>query len=137
MSKDVKQFLEEELKKEEIATMKAVAEDKELQGLVAPEEMTKALFAQIDAYERGLAEETKEASRLTEEEKELIHLGKIYRRKKRYTKYWVLVAVLILALAIGTTSIGGPKTVIRTIVEKISGDNNRIATITDDGTVTL
>ena len=31
MSKDIKQFLEEELKKEEIATMKEVAEDKELE----------------------------------------------------------------------------------------------------------
>lgn len=133
MSKDIKQFLEEELKKEEIATMKEVAEDKELEGLVAPEEMTQALFAKIDAYEKDLA---KEDSRLTAEEKELIQLGKVYRRRKKYTKYWVLAAALILALAIGTTSIGGPKKVIRTIVESIKGKGTEIETVTDDGSIT-
>lgn len=132
MSKDIKQFLEEELIKEELATMKEVAEDREIEGLVAPEEMTQSLFAKIDAYESNLA---KEDSRLTEEEKELIQLGKVYRRKKKHIKYWVLAAVLILALAIGTTSIGGPKKVIKTIAEKVLGDSTRIRTNTNDGTI--
>ncbi len=136
MSKDIKQFLEEELKKEEIATMKEVAEDIDVQGLTAPDEMEKALFAQIDAYEKSLIkEEYAEVSRLTQEEKELIRLGTEYRRKKRYTKYWVFAAVLVLALAIGTTSLGGPKKIVRTVVEKVMGNRSRVKTNTDDGTV--
>lgn len=136
MSKDIKQFLEQELKKEEIAMMKEVVEDIEVQGLTAPDELGEALFAQIDAYEKSLEnKEAEEHSRLTEEEKELIQLGMVYRRKRKFTKYWIVAAVLIMVLAIGTTSMGGPKKVIKTIVENVSKNKSRVEIDTDDGTV--
>ena len=136
MKKDIKQFLEEELKKEEIATMKEVAEDIEVQGLTVPDELGEALFAQIDAYEKSLeSKKAEEISRLTEEEKELIHLGKVYRRKKKFTKYWVLAAVLVLVLAVGMTSMGGPKKIVKMFVETIQGKGTEIEVDTDDGSI--
>ena len=42
-----------------------------------------------------------------EEEQELIQLGRVYKRKRSFRKYWVLAAAMVMALAFGLTSIGG------------------------------
>lgn len=52
-----------------------------------------------------------EASRLSEEEKELIQLGKIYKRKKKNKKFYVLIAAVVGAMTLGITSMGGPEKV--------------------------
>ena len=52
-----------------------------------------------------------ETPRLSEEEQELIRLGKIYKRKKKNRKFYVLVAAVIGAMAFSVTSIGGPEKV--------------------------
>ena len=64
---------------------------------------------EVKAEKSSTEEKEPEAEKLTAEEKELIHLGRIYKKRKRLQKYVVLAAVLILAMAFGMTSIGGPE----------------------------
>lgn len=66
-------------------------------------------------------EKKPEVGQLTAEEKELIYLGRIYKKRKRLQKYVVLAAVLILAMAFGMTSIGGPKKVFEMVKSTLMG----------------
>ena len=50
-----------------------------------------------------------EKERFSAEERELMRLGKVYRKKRKLRKYYVLVAAVICALAFGITSMGGPE----------------------------
>jgi len=132
MSKDVRQFLQEEIEGEAKEIFMEMENDPDVQGLEAPDEIKEALFARIEAYEKT-KEETNEKPKLTKEEEELMRLGRIYKRRRKTSKYFILAAVLIMALAVGMTSMGGPKKVFKTIVEKIRKDGNRTESYVDDG----
>lgn len=54
-------------------------------------------------------DELMEKIRKQDEEQELIRLGRIYKKKRGMRKYLILAAALVLALALGMTSIGGEK----------------------------
>lgn len=85
--------------------MKEVYSDPEIANAQVPESLRENIFKEIRAKE-----ENKESERvLTDEEKELIHLGKRYKKQLKFRKYFVLAAALILALAFGVTSMGGPE----------------------------
>lgn len=71
-------------------------------------------------YVRGLEVEKKQ-EKLSEEEKELLRLGQIYRRKRKMRKYWVLAATYVLVLAFGITSMGGPKKMFETFERIVMG----------------
>lgn len=95
-------------KKEEVCAEEKVKEtDSKVEKLGVEEE--------INAEKFGIEEKAPDAEKLTAEEKELIRLGRIYKKRKRLQKYVVLAAVLILAMAFGMTSIGGPKKVFERI----------------------
>lgn len=64
-----------------------------------------------------------EVPRLSEEEKELIQLGKIYKRKKKNKKFYVLIAAVIGAMTLGITSMGGPEKVFERFGFKASDRN--------------
>lgn len=72
------------------------------------EEKTKAASVVSESVPK---ESEPEASRLSEEEKELIQLGKIYKRKKKNKKFYVLIAAVVGAMTLGITSMGGPEKV--------------------------
>lgn len=76
---------------------------------------------EVKAEKSSTEEKEPEAEKLTAEEKELIRLGRIYKKRKRLQKYVVLAAVLILAMAFGMTSIGGPKKVFEKLNWFIAG----------------
>lgn len=59
----------------------------------------------------NICEEAKLGAKVSEADKEYIRLGKIYEKKRKLRKYYVLAAVLVLALAFGMTSMGGPEKV--------------------------
>ena len=62
--------------------------------------------------EIGASEEKADAGReFSEEDKELIRLGKIYRKRKKLHRYLVAAAAIVGVLAFGITSMGGPKKV--------------------------
>lgn len=144
MKKEVKQFLQEEMEKEKERLLAEVKQDETLQDIEVPDEIEERLFAQIHAYEEEQrksgkeecgAERASEASEMSAEDAELIRLGRMYRRRRRLGKYIVLAAVLVMVLAIGMTSLGGPEKVIRMITEAVNGGGSRVKMNTDDGSV--
>ena len=65
-----------------------------------------------DNEEIGVAEAKADAENIfSAEDKELIRLGRIYKKRKKLHRYLVAVAAIVCVLAFGITSIGGPKKV--------------------------
>ena len=119
MNEPKNKLTEEELKliEEEELFLKEVYSDPEVATAEPPADLQKKVFAQINAIkaakrEAELAEEERKAEEARRaEEQELIRLGKLYKKRKGYRKYFVLAAVLILAMLFGVTSFGEPKKV--------------------------
>ena len=141
MNEPKNKLTEEELKliEETELFMKEVYSDPEVANAEPPADLQKKVFAEIRAREEAkreaeLAEEKRkveEALREEEvrkaevvrsaEEQELIRLGKLYKKRKGYRKYFVLAAVLILAMIFGVTSFGEPKKMFEKLNWKIAG----------------
>jgi hypothetical protein len=105
MGDNMKRFLQSQSNMEADRIMEQVNQDPSLDGVHAPEELHDALFAQIDAYEKEKAKST-----LSEEDQELIKLGKLFQKRRKQRRN-VAAAVLAVCL-IGTTGItamGGPE----------------------------
>ena len=108
-----KEFIQREMDKEmeEIeGVLEKINNDPVMREWKAPEGLRDGLFEQIHAKEA-------EKSRLSDDEKELIRLGMVYKKRRKWNKLLVLAAAVVCALAVGVTSIGGPKKVI----EKVQG----------------
>lgn len=126
MEREIKEFLQRQMEEESEQILETVNSDPELADLEVPEELHDELFAQIRQYE-----EEKAKDRLSDEERELIHLGTVYKKKRKRTKYYVLAAALIAAMAFGLTSIGGPEKVVEIFKRTIAG-REQIRVNTDD-----
>ncbi len=123
-----KRFLKNEMDKEmqEIdSILEEMENNPDTKGLQAPDTMWEGLAAKIQS-----AQENEE--RLTDEEQELIRLGMVYKKRKKWNKVAVLVAAVICMLAIGVTSMGGPSKVIQK-VQGMLESRERINTDTEDG----
>lgn len=122
-----KRFFQNEMNKEmqEIdGILDKMNSDPKTKDINAPDELHEKLIAQI-------REKEAEKERLSEDEKELIHLGKVYRKRRKWNKVLVLVAALVCAGAIGVTSMGGPDKVIQKVSWMI-GDRKQTNIDTDD-----
>lgn len=74
-------------------------------------------------------DEHKAEKKMTEHKKrdqELIRLGLVYERKRKFRKYYVLAAVFILAMAFGITSFGGPEKFFHNVKTMIAGREQEI-----------
>lgn len=92
MSDEQRRQYEQELVEDAKRIMEEINSDPDLRDVTVPS---------------GMHDRISEAIREHEEEKELIRLGRRYKRKCKYRKYIVLVATLVLAFAFGITSMGG------------------------------
>ena len=107
--------------------MKEVYRDPDVANAEPPADLQAKVFAEIRAREEAkreseLAEEKRrEEEARKAEEQELIRLGKIYKKRKGYRKYFVLAAVLVLAMLFGMTSFGEPKKLFEKLNWKIAG----------------
>lgn len=122
-----KEFIQREMDKEmeEIeGVLEKINNDPVMREWKAPEEIHDSLFEQIRAKEA-------EKSRLSDDEKELIRLGMVYKKRRKYYKLLVLAAAVVCALAVGVTSIGGPKRVFEKFGRMI-GDREQDYMNTDD-----
>lgn len=106
MDEEMKRFLQIKMDREAEEIMKEVENDPNAADLRAPDEIRDKLFSQIEDYKKEMAEKEMERK---QEEKELIRLGRIYKKKQQRKKYTVAAAVMVSTLAIGITSIGGAK----------------------------
>lgn len=132
MNKRWRERFQKELTEDAMRIMEEVNSDPSLKDVEAPDEMFENIMKQI--HEQKATESPVEDTRLTTEEKELIRLGKVYQKRRKWNRYVVIAAAVIAMLAIGTTSLGGPKRVIEIVREfvderertKINTDNERV-----------
>lgn len=107
--------------------LEEINNDPELRDVKAPDDLYDKVFAQIREYE-----EQKRLDALTDEDKELIRLGKIHRKRLSRRKYVVLAAALVAVFAIGTVSIGNNNSFLCRIKQIVTGGEQ---TVSDKGSV--
>lgn len=139
----LKRLLQEDMDKDVEHILAEVDSDPELRDVVAPEEIHDKLFEQIRAYEASkvegdktpcsVAEEAQVTPELSEEQQELIRLGKIYKKKRSRRKYWVIAVAILCAFALGITSFGGAEKVFKELERVLDGRKQTVINNDDDG----
>lgn len=124
MRKTWKRILQLLLDKDAEHIMKKVNRDPNLKDVEAPEGLYEKILDQIREYEE---EQEKE-------KEELIRLGKVYKKNKKRGKVFVLLAAVIGILALGMTSMGGPKRVYEKVQRIIAGREQTRINSDDDRT---
>lgn len=107
--------------------LEEINNDPELRDVKAPDDLYDKVFAQIREYE-----EQKRLDALTDEDKELIRLGKIHRKRLSRRKYVVLAAALIAVFAIGTISMGESESILRILSRYLMGGEQ---VVSDSGSI--
>jgi len=126
---ELKRLLQEGMTYEADRIMAEVESDPSTQGVATPEAVFDNLLKQIREHED---QKEKDQSPLSQEEQELIRLGKIYKKKRGRRKYIVLIAAVLCALGVGTISFGDGKKVF-TELQRMLGDRKQTVVNTDDG----
>ena len=102
MKKNWKKLFREDLERDADQIMEEVNSDPTLKDVKAPDEIHERLMRQIHGH-------------TTAEEKELIALGRIYKKRRRQSRYVAVAAAMVAVFAIGITSLGGPERIIQTM----------------------
>lgn len=130
MRDEWRELMKKEMIEDAARIMEEVNADPSLKDVKAPEKLHDKLFAQIREYEEQRMHE-----QLSDEDKELIQLGKIYKRKRKWTKYLVLVAAVLAVLALGTVCIGEDENVFIAISRMILGEERVVINSEETETV--
>lgn len=101
MYDDWKELIAAEMQRDLDEVMDEIEADPAMKNIEAPEEMYDGLMAMIDEHERREAYE-----QLSDEDKELIRLGKVYRKQRKFDKFVVALAAVIVGLGLGSVCIG-------------------------------
>ena len=109
----------EELVEEAKSIMEEVNSDQKVVDRPLPVNLRKNIDKRILALKAK--EEKTEGERFSAEERELMRLGKLYKKKRKMRKYFVLAAAVVCALAFGVTSMGGPERVFEKVNWKLAG----------------
>lgn len=118
-----------------------------------PEGTKESLRAKIDQQIEEMKKE-KVYAQLSEEDRKALELGrkimaeeeqekteaKVVHKKKRFKMYFGLAAVLILVMAVGITSIGGPERIVRMLkqtignreIEQVDSSNENLIIVKDN-----
>lgn len=123
-------MIKREMMEEAERIMEEVNADPALKDVEAPKELHDKLFAQIREYE-----ERKRLAHFSEEEKELIQLGKVYKRKRKLKKSLILIAAVVVILALGNVCIGEDETLFKTISMKIFGEDRTTVDVGETETI--
>ena len=121
MRDEWKEIIQKEMMKDAERIMEEVNADPSLKDVKAPEEIREKLFAQIHEYERQRVFE-----QLSEEDKELIRLGKVYKKRRKWTKYLILVAAVLAVLGVGTVCIGEGEKIFEGISRIFTGGEQKV-----------
>ena len=146
----LKRMLQEEMEADADRIWAKVNSDPSLKDVVAPQEMQDKLFAKIwtmdksemleylgepvKAEEPEEEEELEPVAELSKEEQELIELGRIYKKKRKWNKVFVLIAAVVVALAIGMTSFGVPQRVVEKVNRMVEGREQEKINVDSDRT---
>lgn len=111
--------------------MRAVEKNPDIQRSEVPEEVHDAIFAEIRRKEEAWEREQRMIEQLSSENKELLRLGKVYKRNLRFRKYILLAAVFVLTMAFGITSFGSVERMFHRVSSMIG--NRTRETVDTDG----
>jgi hypothetical protein len=111
--------------------LQKVRKDKTIEKKEVPEEVHDAIFAEIRRMEEEWERERQMIAQLSDENQELIRLGKVYKRNLPYRKYTILAAILALTFAMGITSFGSAERMFHKITSMICGRTRE--TVDSDG----
>lgn len=120
----LKRLIKEGMEWDAEEMMKIINSDPTLKDVKCPEVVHDRLFEQIRLYEEQKAQEARD--RLSHEDKELLRLGTIYRRRRRWNRYVVLAAALVAVLAAGTVSMGEKENIFSVFSRIFSGEEQVI-----------
>lgn len=101
MHNEWKEIIEAEMEREAERIMEEVNSDPSLKDVKAPADLRDALFQQIQEYEKQ-----KIYDQLTDEDRELIQLGKCYKKQRKLGRYLVVAMAVVFVLAMGSVSMG-------------------------------
>ena len=118
---EIDKMTDEELFAEMKSILAEVEEDEKLKDAAVPEESFHVVFSQIREIEERRAREN-----LSKRDKKLLEYGRRYERQLHFRKYWILAAVLVLVLAMGMTSVGGPERFFQRMIGNLSGRNQEM-----------
>ena len=123
---ELDQMSEEELDREMEKILAEVDADEGLANVEVPKGLFEAVSKEIQQTENQKARDN-----LSEEDKELLYYGKLYKRQMKKRKYFVLAAILILSLAVGITSMGGPRKLLQKVPGTLSGREQEMVDAND------
>lgn len=112
--------------------MEEVYKDPDVVNVKVPSILRERVFKEIHIREAEKAERTREM--LCNEDKELIRLGKLYKRRRKVRKYLVLAAALACVVAFGITSIGDSEKIFETLNWKLA-DREQVNVDSEDESV--
>lgn len=117
MGEKMKRFLQEQSNREAEEILSQIEADADMADVHAPDEMEAALFARIDEYEKEKAHRN-----LSAEDKELIELGKAFKKQKKRRKYAAVASIAIMGMLFsGITAMGGPERVVEKVTWILAG----------------
>lgn len=129
MFDDIDKMSEEELEKEMQEILAELEAHPESVNWEPPKDMHEKVMKEIRRRE-----DEKARAQLSREDQELLQYGKIYKRQLKHRKYWVLAAALIMALAVGMTSVGGPERLVQMMTRGALGREHGVVN-SNDGSV--
>lgn len=129
MYDDWKELIATEMQRDLDAVMDEIESDPAMKDIEAPEEMYDNVMAMIDEHEKQKIYE-----QLSDEDKELIQLGKVYKKQRKFDKFVVALAAVIVGLGIGSVCIGEGENILRFFSQILNGEEQ---TFSDSGTTEL
>ena len=116
MDKKFIRFVQMLAEKETDIILEEVNSDPAVENRTVPDDLQESILAQIQEHE---AEKMRVG--LTEEEQELIELGKVYKRRKKWNKWIAVAAVMVFVMMLGVTSMGGPEKALEKLTRTLAG----------------
>lgn len=110
---ELDEIIEKGMEYEDEKLLEMIRNDPSLEGVEAPDYLQDRIFAEIREIEREQA--------LKREREERMRLEKRFKRAKRWNKIVVLIAAIVCVLALGITSMGGPKRMLEEFKRTIAG----------------
>ncbi len=122
MNDEWKEIISAELEREADEIMAEVNSDPTMKDVQAPPELREEVYKKIQELEKQ-----KIYSQLTEEDQELIRLGKHVKKQRKYWRYAFAAMAIVAFLTMENVSVGAGKRISRVITRLFSGREQTIS----------